>query len=145
MATNFVQDGRMLDCTNNTSAAIAYGQVVAIGAVLGVAHDNIATGASGVVAIEGVFMVPKVTGAVIGKGQTFTWDVSTKAFDDATATATATATAASGDITGPTAFAAEDGVTSVAVKFTGVPGTVKAQVIYGPGPKSRRARVSKIG
>ncbi|WP_444902133.1 capsid cement protein [Microbulbifer sp. SSSA007] len=84
------------------------------------ALDNIAIGASGIVAIEGVFMVPKVTGVVIGQGQTLTWDVSAEAFDDATATA------ASGDITGHTAFAAEDGVTSVGVKFTGVPGTVKA-------------------
>ncbi|WP_445365613.1 capsid cement protein [Microbulbifer sp. ANSA001] len=90
------------------------------------ALDNIAIGASGIVAIEGVFMVPKVTGVVIGQGQTLTWDVSAEAFDDATATATATAKAASGDITGHTAFAAEDGVTSVGVKFTGVPGTVKA-------------------
>ncbi|WP_444945644.1 capsid cement protein [Microbulbifer sp. VTAC004] len=123
MATNFVQDGRMLDYTNNTSAAITSGQVLAVGAVLGVAMDDIAVGASGVIAIEGVFTVPKVSGAVIGQGQDLTWDVSAKAFDDSAATA------ASGDITGATAFAAEaagNGATSLAVKFTGVPGTVKA-------------------
>ncbi|WP_444909319.1 capsid cement protein [Microbulbifer sp. TRSA005] len=122
MATNFVQDGRMLDFTNNTSALIASGQVLAVGAVLGVAMDDIAVGESGVIAIEGVFTVPKVSGAVIGQGELLTWDVSAAAFDDSTATA------ATGDITGPTAFAAEaagDGVTSLAVKFTGVPGTVK--------------------
>ncbi|WP_444888102.1 hypothetical protein [Microbulbifer sp. JMSA008] len=40
---------------------------------------------------------------------------------------TPTTPAATGNITGPTAFAAEAaGVTSLAVKFTGVPGTVKA-------------------
>ncbi|MFA0812683.1 DUF2190 family protein [Microbulbifer epialgicus] len=123
MAKNFVQDGRLLDYINNTGAAIASGQVVAIGAVLGVAMDDIAEGESGVIAIEGVFTVPKVSGAVIGQGQPLTWDVSAKAFDDAAATA------ATGDITGPTAFAAEaagNGATSLAVKFTGVPGTVKA-------------------
>ncbi|WP_444902183.1 capsid cement protein [Microbulbifer sp. SSSA007] len=122
MATNFVQDGRMLDFTNNTSAEITSGQVVTVGAVLGVAMDDIAVGESGVIAIDGVFTVPKVSGAVIGQGETLTWDVSAKAFDDAAATA------ASGDITGSTAFAAEaagNGVTSLAVKFTGVPGTVK--------------------
>ncbi|WP_444946568.1 DUF2190 family protein [Microbulbifer sp. VTAC004] len=36
MATNFVQDGRMLDYTNSTSAVITSGQVLAVGAVLGV-------------------------------------------------------------------------------------------------------------
>ncbi|WP_444922803.1 capsid cement protein [Microbulbifer sp. DLAB2-AF] len=123
MATNFVQDGRMLNYTNSTSAVITSGQVLAVGAVLGVAMDDIAVGASGVIAIEGVFTVPKVSGAEISQGETLTWDISAVAFDDSAATA------ATGDITGPAAFAAEaagDGVTSLAVKFTGVPGTVKA-------------------
>ncbi|BBM03936.1 DUF2190 family protein [Microbulbifer sp. GL-2] len=123
MATNFVQDGRMLDYTNSTSSVITSGQVLAVGAVLGVAMDDIAVGASGVIAIEGVFTVPKVSGAEISQGETLTWDISAAAFDDSSATA------ATGDITGPTAFAVEaagDGITSLAVKFTGVPGTVKA-------------------
>ncbi|WP_444946569.1 capsid cement protein [Microbulbifer sp. VTAC004] len=84
--------------------------------------DDIAVGASGVIAIEGVFIVPKVSAAEIRQGETLTWDVSVAAFNNSAATA------ATGDITGPTAFAAEaagDGVTSLAVKFTGVPGTVK--------------------
>ncbi|WP_444925302.1 capsid cement protein [Microbulbifer sp. TRSA002] len=123
MATNFVQAGRMLDFTNNTSAAISSGQVVIAGAVLGVAMDDIAVGASGVIAIDGVFTVPKVSAAEINQGETLTWVVASSSFDD---NATTTAT---GDITGATAFAAEaagNGVTSFAVKFTGVPGTVKA-------------------
>ncbi|WHI52976.1 DUF2190 family protein [Microbulbifer sp. MLAF003] len=123
MATNFVQDGRMLDYTNSTSAVITSGQVLAVGAVLGVAMDDIAVGASGVIAIEGVFTVPKVSAAEISQGETLTWDVSVAAFNNSAATA------ATGDITGPTAFAAEaagNSITSLAVKFTGVPGTVKA-------------------
>ncbi|GAA5446193.1 hypothetical protein Misp06_04402 [Microbulbifer sp. NBRC 101763] len=123
MATNFVQDGRVLDYTNNTGSDITSGQVLAVGAVLGVAMDDIAVGASGVIAIEGVFTVPKVSAAEINQGETLTWDVSVAAFNNSAATA------ATGDITGPTAFAAEaagDGVTSLAAKFTGVPGTVKA-------------------
>ncbi|BBM00454.1 DUF2190 family protein [Microbulbifer sp. GL-2] len=123
MATNFVQDGRMLDVTNNTSAVITSGQVLAVGAVLGVAMDDIAVGETGVLAIDGVFSVPKVSAAEINQGETLTWVVASSAFDSNAATA------ATGDITGPTAFAAEaagNGVTSLAVKFTGVPGTVKA-------------------
>ncbi|WP_444905113.1 capsid cement protein [Microbulbifer sp. CnH-101-E] len=123
MATNFVQYGHMLDYTNNTSALITSGQVLAVGAVLGVAMDDIAVGTSGVIAIDGVFTVPKVSAAEIGQGETLTWVVASSSFDNNAATA------ATGDITGPAAFAAEaagDGVTSLAVKFTGVPGTVKA-------------------
>ncbi|MCO1337068.1 DUF2190 family protein [Microbulbifer sp. OS29] len=123
MATNFVQDGCMLDVTNSTSADITSGQVVAVGAVLGVAMDDIAVGESGVLAIDGVFTVPKVSGAEINQGESLTWVVASSAFDDNAATA------ATGDITGSTAFAAEAagaGAASLAVKFTGVPGTVKA-------------------
>ncbi|WP_444904216.1 capsid cement protein [Microbulbifer sp. CnH-101-E] len=123
MATNFVQDGRMLDFTNNTSSLITSGQVIAVGAVLGVAMDDIAVGESGVIAIEGVFSVPKVSAAEISQGETLTWDASVAAFDSSAAAA------ATGDITGPTVFAAEaagNGIASLAVKFTGVPGTVKA-------------------
>ncbi|WP_460786793.1 capsid cement protein, partial [Microbulbifer echini] len=50
MATNFVQDGRMLNVTNSTSADITSGQVVPVGAVLGVAMDDIAVGETGVLA-----------------------------------------------------------------------------------------------
>ena len=71
--------------------------------------------------LEGVFTVPKVSGAVIANGETLTWDASAAAFDDNAATP------ATGDVTGPSACAFEaagSGVTSLAVKFTGVPGTV---------------------
>ncbi|WP_299589584.1 DUF2190 family protein [uncultured Microbulbifer sp.] len=123
MATNFVQDGRMLNVTNSTSADITSGQVVPVGAVLGVAMDDIAVGETGVLAIEGVFTVPKVSAAEINQGESLTWVTASSAFDSNAATA------ATGDITGATAFAAEAagaGTASLAVKFTGVPGTVKA-------------------
>ncbi|WP_445354546.1 DUF2190 family protein [Microbulbifer sp. EKSA008] len=123
MATNFVQDGRMLDYTNSTSAKITSGQVVAVGAVLGVAMDDIAVGESGVIGIDGVFTVPKVSAAEVNQGETLTRVVASSSFDNNAATA------ATGDITGATAFAAEaagSSVTSFAVKFTGVPGTVKS-------------------
>ncbi|WP_444958095.1 capsid cement protein [Microbulbifer sp. ZKSA002] len=102
MATNFVQDGRMLDYTNITSADITSGQVVPVGAVLGVAMDDIAVGESGVIAIDGVFTVPKVSAAEIDQGETLTWVVASSSFDNNAATVT------TGDITGATAFAAEN-------------------------------------
>lgn len=122
MAKNYQQLGVIANYTNSTGAAIASGQVVVVGQTLGVALVGIAIGATGSVALEGVFDAPKVSGAVIAQGESLTWDVSAGAFDDNAATA------ATGDVTGPCAVAFEaagNGVTTLAVKFTGVPGTVK--------------------
>lgn len=123
MAATFQQEGRVVQYT--AGANITSGQVVKIGNILGVALMAIANGSTGPVAIEGVFTVPKVSGAVIAQGESLVWDVSANAgagaFDDNAATP------ATGDVSGPPAVAfaaAGDGVTSFAVRFTGVPGTV---------------------
>ena len=119
MATNYEQPGKVLQYT--AGSAITAGQVVKVGNILGVALAAIANGATGPVQIEGVFNVPKVSGAVIAQGQSLTWDVSAAAFDDNAATP------ATGDVTGAAAVAFEaagNGVTSISVRFTGVPGTV---------------------
>ncbi len=121
MAANFKQDGKVVQWTNGTGGAIASGQVVKINKILGVALMAIANGASGPVQIEGVFRVPKLSAAVIAMGESLTWDVSGANFDDQLATP------ATGDVTGPPAVAWEaagNGVTTLLVKFTGVPGTV---------------------
>ncbi len=121
MATNFVQPGEVIDYT--ADADKTSGQVVAIGNILGVCLTAIANGATGPVQITGVFTVPKVSGAVIAQGESLTWDASAAAFDDNLATP------ASGDITVGAAVAFEaagNGVTSIKVKFTGVPGTKTA-------------------
>lgn len=118
---NFIQPGNVLPFI--AAAAVVSGQLVAIGGVLGVSTADVAEGEEGQAQITGVFSLPKVSGAVIARGETLTWDVSAAAFDDAAATA------AAGDITGPCAFAfaaAGNGETTVLVKLTGVPGTVKA-------------------
>ena len=121
MASNYVQPGNIITWTNGTGTAVVSGQVVVVGQTLGVALVDIANGAAGSVAIEGVFSVPKVSSAVIAAGESLTWDVSIAAFDDNGATP------ATGSITGPPAIAIEAagaGVTTLKVKFTGVPGTV---------------------
>lgn len=123
MANNFIQPGTVLDYVNNSGAAISSGDVVVVGGVLGVALTDIDAGATGSVQTQGVFRVPKVSGAVIAQGESLTWDVSAGAFDDNAATP------ATGDVTGPCAYAAAaagNGTTTVDVMFTGVPGTVKA-------------------
>lgn len=125
MTSTYKQEGAVIQYT--ATADIANGKVLKIGNVLGVALAAIANGATGPVRLEGVFSAPKVSGAVIAQGESLTWDVSANAgagaFDDNAAVP------ASGDVTGAAAFAWEaagNGVTSLLVKFTGVPGTVTA-------------------
>ena len=125
MAVNFQQRGDVVQWTNGTGASVASGKVVKIGNILGVALATIAASAVGPVAISGVFTVPKVSGAVIAQGESLVWDVSANSgageFDDNAATP------ATGDVSGPPAVAFEaagNGVTTLAVRFTGVPGTV---------------------
>ena len=118
MTSKFIQPGEVIQYTAGSN--ITAGTVVPIGNILGVALVDIASGATGSVMIEGVFTAPKVSGAVIAQGESLVWDVSAGAFDDNAATP------ATGDISGPPAVAWEaagNGVTSMAVKFTGVPGT----------------------
>lgn len=119
MATNQTQHGESIVIT--AGANITSGQVVRVGQLLGVAITDIANGSTGAIALEGVFTVPKVSGAVIAQGESLTWDASAAAFDDNAATP------ATGDVTGAPAIAwtaAGNGVTTLQVKFTGVPGTV---------------------
>lgn len=98
MTTNFVQDGDVIQWVNSTGANVASGQAVKVGpSLLGVALVDIASTASGSVAIDGVFSgVAKVSGAVFVKGEKLLWDVSSGkgAFDDSSASG------ASGDVMG---------------------------------------------
>lgn len=119
MAKNFVGDGKVTQWTNGTGSAVASGQVVKVGNLLGVALVAIPAGATGSVAVEGVFSgVPKVSGAVFVKGEKLIFDVSANAgagaFDDSAATP------ATGDVTGG-AIAWEpgsDGQTTCTIKLT---------------------------
>lgn len=100
MAKNYESDGNTIQWTNGTGAAVASGQLVKVGpSMLGVALVAIASGATGSVAVEGVFSgVPKVSAAVFAQGEKLIWDVTANgglgAFDDSAATP------AAGDVTG---------------------------------------------
>lgn len=119
MAGSFIAPGDVIDHVAGSN--ISNGAVVRIGQILGVALTAIASGATGSVAISGVFRLPKVSAAVIAAGESLTWDASASAFDDNAATP------ATGDVQGAAAVAMEaagNGVTSLLVKLTGIPGTV---------------------
>lgn len=120
MATNEVQEGKTIQWTNGGTAVVS-GQVVVIGAMLGIALVDIANGASGSVAIEGVFDVPKVDAAVIAQGELVVWDSSAGKFDDSAAIP------ASGDVSGgATAMEAKGATTdaTIAIKLGGQAGTL---------------------
>ncbi|MEM1143984.1 MAG: capsid cement protein [Pseudomonadota bacterium] len=119
MARNYVSKGEVLQ--HSPSANVTSGSVVIIEGLIGIALADITAGATGSVAISGVFRVPKVSAAVIQQVETLVWDSSEGAFDDNQAAP------ASGDVTGVSVMAAASagsGDTSLPVKLTGVPGTV---------------------
>lgn len=121
MANNHIQPGKVLDYTNTTGNPIASGAVVAVGTTLGVALSNIAPGATGSVAVDGVFAVPKVVGTAIGQGAAVVFKATTQAFTVGAAEA--------GDISGACALAfaaAPADAAVVHVKFTGCPGSIGA-------------------
>lgn len=121
MANNYVQPGRVLDYVNTTSAAIASGQVVLVGAVLGVALGAIPVGETGSVQVEGVFALPKKAGTAVPQGAALVFKNASQDFT--------VGTPAAGDLSGAAAFAfaaAATDATVMSVKLTGVPGTVAA-------------------
>lgn len=113
MTTKAVQRGDVLSWTNGGSA-VSSGAVVEVKHILGVALTDIAGSATGAVAIEGVFTVPKVSAAVFVVGEKLIWDTSAAAFDDSAATP------ATGDITGAAVamVAGGNGETTCVVKLT---------------------------
>lgn len=121
MATNYVQPGDVIPFTVPSATTITANSVVKVGQTLGVALEGGTAGDVIQVAMSGVFTCPKVSAAVIKAGEKLVWDVSATAFDDNLATP------ATGDVSGESVIAFEDGIatqTTLKVKFLGVPGTV---------------------
>ncbi len=126
MAKNYEVSGDVIQWTNGTGSAVASGQVVRVGLhTLGVALVALANGATGSVAVEGVFSgVPKVSAAVFVQGEKLLFDVSAGsgvgAFDDSAATG------ATGDVMGGAIawVAGGNGETTCTIKLT--PGNTTA-------------------
>jgi len=97
MAKNFIHEGKILNYT--AGANIASGQFVLIGTIGGVAIAAIANGATGAVQIQGVFSVPKASGAVT-QGAKLYWDATNSVL---------TTTASGNTIVGVAAAAAQSG------------------------------------
>lgn len=72
MTTKFVQPGEVIDYT--AGANIASGQVVLMGARIGVALKAIANGETGPVRITGVFKIAKLSTDNMAQGTPLYWD-----------------------------------------------------------------------
>lgn len=99
---NFVQPGDALDHTPS-GVDLTSGQAFLLGALLAVATTDIADGATGAVAVRGVFNIPKAAQAFT-QGAKLYWDdtnkVVTTTASGNTLCGVAAAAAASGDATG---------------------------------------------
>lgn len=118
MATNFQQPGEVIKYT--AAATHSSGDPIVIGEQIGIALNDAVNGDVISVAMEGVFVVPKVSAAVIAIGESVIWDASAGAFDDNAATP------AAGDVSGCcVAWAAGAATTTtIAVKLNVGVGTV---------------------
>jgi predicted RecA/RadA family phage recombinase len=68
---DYVQKGDMLDYT--PAAAVAAGEVVVLGVLVGVAPRPIAANSLGSVAVEGVYALPVATGSTGAQGSAINW------------------------------------------------------------------------
>lgn len=118
MAKNFVFEGDHIPYT--AAADVASGAAVVIGTLLGVSLTDVASGASGEAAVEGVWELPKLSTAVITAGASLIWDISAGQF--------IVAAPATGDLLGAaTAIAAAgNGTTTVRARLNPGNATVSA-------------------
>jgi predicted RecA/RadA family phage recombinase len=113
---NYTQKGDRLIHTALTN--ITGGDPVVIGTHLGVACGDIAAGASGAVAMEGVYSLPKATG-VIDQGADCYFDVDGNPVGGTAGTGAITTTVSSNASAGYAFEAAASADTHIAVKLRG--------------------------
>jgi predicted RecA/RadA family phage recombinase len=123
----FVQNGEAIDYTPST--AVAAGDVVVQGDLIGVAKTPIAANALGALAVWGVFDFPKATagGSALAAGTTVYWDAVAKQ---------ATATSIGNKQLGKVVRAAVDADATVRVRLDGIASVAnnpKTAVIADPG------------
>lgn len=106
MTTKFVQPGEVIDYT--AGANIASGQVVLMGARIGVALKAIANGETGPVQVTGVFNIAKLSTDNMAQGALLYWDNTNSRL---------TTTASGNTLAGFAAAAAAAATTSVNIKI----------------------------
>lgn len=84
MTTTAVQDGKTINHAH--TAAVASGEALVIGGLLGIAAAAYAANESGAYYVTGVHDIPKVDAAVIAAGDTVMWNTAAGEVDDHDAT-----------------------------------------------------------
>lgn len=120
MAQNHVQEGKVMTWTNGTGSAVVAGQVVIVGFLVGIALGDIASGASGELALEEVWEVTKDATLAISQGADVFWD----------ATNSKATPAAVGLLMGQAFVAAAQAATTVKVRLSSA---VRLAAIADPG------------
>jgi predicted RecA/RadA family phage recombinase len=77
MAANLIQNGKTMTWNNNTDSDVSSGDLVNVNGTFGVALVDIAKGASGILAMEGVFEIQAINTAAIAQGNPVYADAST--------------------------------------------------------------------
>jgi len=111
MLTEFLQEGCSLDYI--PAADIAAGEVVVVGNLVGIVQRDIKAGELGSIAVEGVYAIPKATGAgsAIALGANLFWDAAVKV-------ATTNAAAGANKALGKSIWPAVDADTKVRVRLS---------------------------
>ncbi len=78
MAKNLIQNGSRMTWTNGTGSDVSSGDLVPVGASFGVALTDIANGAKGALAMEGVYELPAISTAAISQGTPVYFEVASK-------------------------------------------------------------------
>lgn len=116
MAQTYIQPGDMLDYINGSGAAIASGDPVLVGSILGIATKDIADGSCGVLAVTKVHSVRKATGAVT-QGAALYWDADGNPLNGETGIGCLTTTSTDNTLVGYAAIAAAETDETVGIKL----------------------------
>lgn len=111
---NKIKDGKTINYT--ASADIESGDLVVVGVRVGVAVTDIANGESGVLEMEGVFELPKATGA-ISQGALVYWDADGTPVGGASGDGCLTTTSSANTLAGYVVEAAGETAATVKVKI----------------------------
>jgi predicted RecA/RadA family phage recombinase len=115
MAKNFIQPGQTVGFTNGGSAVVS-GQVIVKGALVGVSQTDVAASGLGVMAIEGVYAIPKKAEALT-QGTKVYWDAAGNPVVGSAGSGAATATVSSYTYAGVAVADALSGDATVQVKL----------------------------
>lgn len=108
MAKNYVAEGHVLNYTNASGSLIASSTPVLIGKRLGIAIADIPDGATGALAVEGIFTVAKLSTDTPSQGALLYWDATNSRL---------TTTASGNTQAGYAATAAGNGATTVNINL----------------------------